>query len=78
MNETNRCTVNFQSFINGTIALHVLGSFSAHHQERLSAVRLLWYNFMQLGDRLLSGSALHISGSFSAHHQERLSDVRRL
>ena len=34
MNETNRCTVNFQFFINGTIALHVSGSFSAHHQER--------------------------------------------
>ena len=34
MNETNICTVNFQFFINGTVALLVSGSFSAHHQER--------------------------------------------
>ena len=33
MNETNRCTVNFHFFINGTIALHVSGSFYAHHQD---------------------------------------------
>ena len=33
MNETNRCTVNFQFLLMAQIAVHVSGSFSAHHQE---------------------------------------------
>ena len=61
MNETNRWTVNFQFFINGTIALHVSGQFFCPSSGGLSAVQRLWYNFMQLGDRLLSGTGWNCS-----------------
>ena len=55
VNETNRCTVNFPVFLVVIIALHVSGSLSVHHQELLSRTTAL-VQFMQLGDRLLSGS----------------------
>ena len=40
MDETNRCTGNFPFFINGTIALHVMGSFSAVSSQSPSCIKL--------------------------------------
>jgi hypothetical protein len=53
VNKTNRCT-EFQ-FLLIILTLRVLGSLSAHHQERLSRTAAL-VQFMQFGDRVLPGS----------------------
>jgi hypothetical protein len=47
------------SFI-GITALHVSGSLSAHHQEFLSRTGVL-VQFMQFGDRVLSGAGWNCS-----------------